>query len=138
MNLSDVAEEIAARLDTVDGLRAYSYPPGSLNPPTAIVLNPEPGGIVYDQTYGRGMDRMTLPLLVIVRRSSERAATKNVRPFLDSAGQQSIKEVLESGTYGAFDTIRVVNGGWDGVTWGDSDYVAALFDLDITGQGRPR
>lgn len=136
MNLSDVAEEIAARLDSIEGLRCFSYPPAAIHPPVAIVLNPVPGDIQYDQTYGRGMDRMTLPVILLVGRGNERAATKNIRPYLDGSGAKSIKAVLDSGAYASFDEIRVTTSGVDGVSWGGTEYQAALFDLDIAGQGR--
>ncbi len=135
MNLSEIAAEVAARLDTIDGLNAFAYPPGSLHPPAAVVLNPAPGDIQYDQTYGRGMDRITLPLIVIAGRASERAANEAIRLYCDGDGARSIKQVLEFGDYVSLHTLRVITGGVDGVIWGGTEYLAALFDLDITGQG---
>ncbi|MES2211417.1 MAG: hypothetical protein V4515_14735 [Chloroflexota bacterium] len=135
MNLTDVAEEIAARLDTIDGLKCWSYPPKEVTSPCAVVLNPEPGALEYDATYGRGMDRMTLPVLVVVGRADEHSAHKRVRAYCDGSGPKSIKAVLESGTYTSLHTLRVSTAGIDGVVWSKVDYYAALFDIDITGQG---
>jgi hypothetical protein len=135
MNLSDVAEEVAARLDTIDGLRCFAYQPPSIVPPAGIVLNPAPGDIEYDQTYGRGMDRMTLPVIVVVGRSAERSAQEDIRAYCDGSGTRSVKAVLESGTYTAFDHVRVATAGVDGVAIAGTEYLAALFDLDIVGQG---
>jgi hypothetical protein len=135
MNLSDVAEEIAARLDTISGLNAFPFPPDSLTPPAAIVLNPQPGDVVYDQTYGRGMDRITLPVIVLGGRSSDQQAHADIRAYLDGSGARSVKAVLEAGTYTSLHTIRVTTGGVDGVKLGGVEYYAAMFDLDITGQG---
>lgn len=135
MNLSDVAEEIAARLDTISGLNAFPFPPDSLTPPAAIVLNPQPGDVVYDATYGRGMDRMTLPVIVLGGRSNDQQAHADIRAFLDGSGARSVKAVLQAGTYTSLHTIRVTTGGVDGVQVGGVEYYAAMFDLDITGQG---
>ena len=135
MNLSDVAEEIRARLDTIDGLNAFGAPPGSLTPPAAIVLNPDPGDLVYDATYGRGMDRLTLPVVVVAGGLRDPAANESVRAYCDGTGPRSVKAVLQSGEYQSLHTIRVMTAGVDGLKWGGVDYIVALFDIDITGQG---
>lgn len=138
MNLSDVAEEIAARLNTIEGLTAFSYPVGSAQPPFAVVLNPESGDLNFAASYGRGMDRMTLPVVVIGGRATEEQAYIDIRAYCDGHGPRSIKQTLESGTYSALDDLCVMTAGVDGVKYGGIDRIAALFDIDIAGQGRPR
>jgi hypothetical protein len=64
VNLSGAMDELAAALDTIDGLRTYSYAVGRINPPAALVTWPEE--IIYDQAMQRGADSMTLPVLVLV------------------------------------------------------------------------
>lgn len=135
MNLSNAAAEIAERAATIEGLNAYDFAPGTVVPPCLVVLNPEPGGILYDQTYGRGMDRITLPVILICGPAVEREQQQGIRLYLDGAGAKSIKAVLESGTYESFDVIRVMVGGVDGISVGGVEYIAALFDLDIGGRG---
>lgn len=135
MNLSEVAEEVASMLRAIDGLRVFPYPPDDITPPAAIVLNPDPGDIVYDETYGRGFDRMTLPLIVLVSLADDRSGMEHVRPYLDGSGPKSVKQALEAGTPTSFDAVAVRTGGVDGVVWGGAQHVAALFDLDITGPG---
>lgn len=135
MNLTDVAEEIAGRLATIDGLKCYSYPPGQVVSPCAVVLNPAPGDLVYDETYGRGMDSMTLPVLLIVGRADDHTANKRVRAYCDGSGAVSVKQVIESGEYTTFDVVRVATAGIDGAVWNRVEYLAALFDLEIAGQG---
>lgn len=135
MNLSDVAEEIAARLNTISGLNAFPFPPDSVTPPAAIVLNPQPGDMVYDATYGRGMDRMTLPLIVLGGRSNDQQAHADIRAYLDGSGPRSVKAALAGRGWTTLHTIRVTTGGVDGVKLGGVEYYAAMFDLDITGQG---
>lgn len=135
MNLTDVANEVAQRLDTIDGLNAFPYPPGSISPPAAIVLNPSPGDINYDATYGRGTDTMTLPVIVLAGKASDRSANEAIRAYCDGSGSRSVKAVLESGEYTSLDIIRVATAGVDGVTIAGTEYLAALFDIEIAGQG---
>jgi hypothetical protein len=54
---------------------------------------------------------------------------------VDGSGASSVKAVLESGTYTAFEAVRVTGGEFDTVTIGGTDYLAVAFDLDIVGRG---
>lgn len=133
MNLADVMQQVADRLDLIDGLRVSGFPAPKVVPPAAIVSYPDTYD--YDATYGRGMDRVTLPVVVVVGKASDRTARDRLGAYVDGSGPKSVKQVLESGTYAAFHTLRVVSVEFDVVTVGGTDYVAALFDLDIAGSG---
>jgi hypothetical protein len=131
--ISDVMDQLAARANTIDGLRCFAYPPATLTPPAAVVSYPT--DYTYDATYARGMDRLSLPLVVVVGRPTDRSTRDNLARYVDGSGVASIKAVLESGTYTAFDVLRVESAEFDVVTIGGVDYMAALFTLDIAGQG---
>jgi len=133
MDLAAVMDAVAGRIDTITGLRVHPHPPGSLTPPAAVVSYPDE--IAFDETYVRGMDRMTLPVVVVVGKASDRAARDELAAYCNGSGARSIKAVLESGVYTAFHTLRVMRIEFDVVTIGGTDYLAALFDLDISGQG---
>jgi hypothetical protein len=133
MIVEDVMDEVADQLDTIAGLRVFAFPPDSLTPPAAIVSYPDE--IVYDATYGRGMDRLTLPVVVVVGRLSDRATKGLLTDYTDGAGGGSIKAVVEAGTYTAFDTVRVTRAEFDAIRIGSTDYLAGMFDLDVAGQG---
>jgi hypothetical protein len=133
MNLGAVMQAISARLGTVSGLRCFAYPEATLTPPGAIVLYPE--NIAFDETYGRGMDRMKLPLLVVVGKVSDRSARDQMGAYCDGSGARSVKQVLESGTYTDFDTVVVLDVKFDVATIATTDYLAAIFTLDIAGHG---
>lgn len=94
MNLSDVMDELAARIDAIDGLRVFAYEPDTLQPPAAVVTFPE--SYDYDATYGRGSDRMTIPVVVMVGRASDRAARGNLSRYVDGSGAASLKAVIEA------------------------------------------
>lgn len=134
MNLADVMQQVADRASTIEGLRVSGYPPGTVSAPAAWVAYPE--NYAYDETYGRGMDRINeLPLVVVVGKASDRVARNKIGEYADGAGAKSIKQVLQTGTYTAFHTLRVTSVVFDILTRGGNDYLAALFTLDIAGQG---
>lgn len=133
MNLDDVMEEVAARLGTIKGLRVFSYPADSLSPPAAAVLYPD--AITYDETYGRGMDRMTLPVLVVVGKVHDRSSRGQIAAYCNGSGPASVKAAVEAGDYTSCDSVRVTGVEFPTATIGGTEYIAAMFDLDIAGQG---
>lgn len=133
MNLADVMQEIADQLDTITGLRVFGFPPDRIVPPAAFVSWPD--DLTFDETYGRGSDHMTLPVVVVEGRPSDRTSVLRLGAYCDGSGPASVKAVVESGTYTAFDTVRVMSAELDVVTIAGTDYIAALFSLDIAGQG---
>ncbi len=139
MHLANVMQQIADRLATIAGLRAFGYPPGSVTPPAAIVSYPD--HIKYGETYVRGMDRMTLSVVVMVGRPTDRSTRDLVAVYCDGAGAKSIKAVVESGVaagaFPAFDEVTVTGVEFDVVTMSSIDYLAAMFELDIAGKGTP-
>lgn len=135
MQLANVMQQVADRLATIAGLRAYGMPQKGVTPPAAIVSYPE--NVTFDATYGRGMDKITLPMVVLIGRPLDRTTRDLMAGYCDGSGAQSIKAVLESGAYTAFDALRVVDIDFDVVTEASIDYLAALFTLDIGGKGTP-
>lgn len=133
MDLAAVMQEIADQIDTIPELRTFGYPADSIQPPAAVVSYPE--GITFDSTYARGMDEITLPVIVLVGRVSDRASRDQISAYANGSGAKSIKQVVESGTYTAFDTVRVVNAVFDIVSIASVDHLAATFSLDIAGEG---
>lgn len=133
MNIADVMDAVAGRLDTIPGLRCFAYPPGSVTPPAAVVSYPDsfdPHG-----TYNRGMARMKLPVVVVVGKVSDRSARDRLSAYAAVDGAESIVRVLDSGTYTAFDVVTVTGIEFDVVRIGGTDYIAAVLDLDIVGRG---
>jgi hypothetical protein len=133
MDLTNVMNEVGTRLDTIDGLRVFAYLPGTAVPPFAVVDYPDQ--FTFDETYGRGMDQMTLPVLVGIGRPTDRTTRNLLLAYCNGSGAKSIKAVLESGTYTALDTIRVVDIEFHGIRLADVEYMAATFNVNITGSG---
>lgn len=133
MNLLAVMKEVGDQIDTIPGLRVHHYPPNRITPPAAVVAAPDE--YVYDETFGRGMDRITLPVVVMVGKVDARASWVKLSGYLDGAGPKSIKAVVEAGTYTEFDTVRATGVEFDVVQMASVDYLAAVVSLDIAGTG---
>lgn len=133
MNLGEVMDEIGDQLDTIAGLRVYRYPPDSVQPPAAVVTYPE--SYEFDSTYNRGMDRLTLPVILMVGKVSDRKSRDRLGAYLNGSGASSVKQVLEAGSYTAFDTARVQAAEFDIVSMAGVEHVAATVTIDIAGQG---
>lgn len=133
MNLANVMDQVAAQLDTIADLRCFGYPPDSVSPPAAWPTYPE--DYTYDETYGRGMDRMTLGVMVVVGKITDRSSRDELAAYVNGSGAKSVKAVLEAGTYTALHTLRVASAEFDVVRIAATDYIAARFDLDIAGPG---
>jgi hypothetical protein len=135
VDLAAVMQAVSDRLDTIAGLRCHAHPPGTVTPPAAVVSYPDT--YTFDETYGRGMDRIKLPVVVVVGRPTDRSTRDHLAAYCNGSGASSVKAVLESGTYTAFDVVRVAGIDFDVVTFAAIDYLAAIFDLDIAGKGTP-
>lgn len=133
MNLELVMDEIAARLDTIAGLRVKPEPPEQLTPPAGFVGYPE--SIEYDQTYGRGSDRITLPVVIVEKLTPARAVRKRLTDYVAGVGAKSVKAVLEGSTYTQFHVIIVVRVDFEAVKIAGVDMLAAVFTCEIAGSG---
>jgi hypothetical protein len=135
MNIGDVMDELAERLRLAPSLagRTYAYPPGTVTPPAAIVAYPTDG--TFDATYGRGMDRMRGVVVVVVGRPTERQSRDALAKYMNGSGPESVKVLLDGDDYTSCDSVRVATWETDVYTIGATDYLTAVFELDIAGQG---
>lgn len=134
MDVAAVMGEIGDALDQIAGLRVYPFPADSVTPPAAIVILPDE--VTFDETYGRGMDRMTVQVLCVAGRQHDRSAADRVAGWLSGSGTSSIKAVVHGVPgWSSCDDVRVMRAAFDVATVGGTDYYAALFDLDVVGDG---
>ncbi|TDB71802.1 hypothetical protein E1211_15235 [Micromonospora sp. 15K316] len=134
MNLDDVAGELGAALRTIDGLNVPEWGVDRVHPPFALIPLPDP--ITYDTTHGRGSDRIEdWPVLVLVAKPTQPAARRAIAEYADGSGPKSVKAAIEARTYTSCDSVRVATAEFDVVTYAGTDYLAAMFHLDITGKG---
>jgi len=132
MNLAAVMDEIAAQIRTMEP-RTLAYPPDVIQPPTIIVSYPET--YTYDETFGRGMDRLTIPVVVLVGKVSDRASRDQLAAYVDGSGPKSIKAVVEDddAPYTAFDSVRVTGVEFDVVSVAGVPHMAGTLSLDVAG-----
>lgn len=133
MNITPAMEELASALRTVSGLRVYSNDETRFTPPAALVSLPSGD---YDQTYGRGEDKATLNITVLISqlgggRISQMAAT----PYADGSGPKSVKRALERHEYTSCDWVRVRRYEFARIKFDDAMYLGVIFTVDIAGQG---
>jgi hypothetical protein len=137
MVLGDIMDEMAAKLRLAPSLagRTYAYPPASIKAPAAIVTYPE--DYTFDATYGRGMDRMTGEVVVVVGRPHERQSRDLLTKYVNGSGPESVKALLDGGqgTYSSCDSVRVAKAEFDVVMIGGVEYLGAVFSVDIAGKG---
>ncbi len=132
MNLADVADELAAAGATT-GLRPHPRATGAIHPPAFVVGIPT--DVQFDQTYGRGMDTVTVELFVLLGRASERAAGDALLAYLSGDGPESVKAAVEAGPYTACDDVHVASAAAGVITAEGVDYLGATFTATITGRG---
>jgi len=120
-------DEMADALGTISGLRVFAYFPDRITPPVAVV--DFPAELNYDATMGRGADRITLPVTVLVSRVDSRSARDRLL-----AWPALVKAAIEAHAPVAYDSCRVT-----GVEFNHSfpvatvEYAAATFSIDIIG-----
>lgn len=133
MNVFDVAEELAAVIDDITGLRVYPFPPDALATPCAIIGYPDT--IDFDLTMRRGGDFMVLPVYLVVDRNWDRASAEQFGDYTDSAGTKSIKAKIESATPTDYGAARVRSCSFSVISVSGLEYWVATFLVDIYGTG---
>lgn len=140
MNLVDVAEEIAVRLRSAPTLagRTYAEVQPKIVPPCAIVAYPTGG--TYDRTYRRGKDSMTVPVVVAVGLPEQRGTLARLAGYINGSGPESVHVLLEGeegspSAYASCDTVSVTGWETDTYSFAGTEYLVAVFQVDITGPG---
>lgn len=134
MNLDAVMTELAEAAATIEGMRAFAYPPDKVHPPAFLTTLPEQ--IDPHATYAKGMSTMRIPCLLVVNRVQDRSSVKKLVSFLSMAGDLSVVRALEDFTYTSCDVVMVSNIAADKViSIGDIDHLGAEFTVDVGGSG---
>ncbi len=136
MNLDDVAEELRAALKTIDGLRVPPWGVESVTSPAALVGLPV--RIEYDDTWQRGSDRYPdVEVYILAGKPEDRTSREILAPFCAGAGVRSVKQAVESFAYTSCDrqSVRVVSCEFEAVRFAGVAYLAAIFHIDLTGDG---
>lgn len=108
MDLSAVRQGLADAASTISGLNCYGYVPDSISEPAFFTAETD---IVFDKTFGRGMDELMVTCRVLVGRSDDKASQTLLDGYLKGNGPTSLKAALQ-GTPGVAQTL---NGACDDV-----------------------
>lgn len=137
MILTDVMDEIAARLKAGVPLltgRTYAWPTLTVTPPAAVITYPEK--ISYDQTGGRGVDKIDdVTILVFCGRPHERQTRDLAAAFTNPDDVQSVKAAVDGEGYASCDQVSVFEAGFDVYALAGTDYLGIAFPLTIYGPG---
>lgn len=133
MILVDVMDEIETTLKTITGLRVYPWASAKISPPGAIITLPDEIAVRAD---GRGLDVMRhLAVVVMVGRTTDRTAVRQLSPFVSSSGAKSLPLVLETHTPVAYDVLEVENIEIDFIEHSGVPYLGAMININVTGKG---
>jgi hypothetical protein len=132
MILADVIDQLEARLKTITGLRVYPWGTSKITPVGCVLTMPE--RISVRSVGGRGSRIEGLAVVVAVGRTTARTAPRTLSPYVSTEGAQSIKYVLETGTYTAFDAVEVDTIEINEMTLAGVDYLGAMINTNIVGK----
>lgn len=129
-----VAQEITTRLETIPKLNGFPFWVKKVPVPGFTVGLPEL--INYDQTYGRGLDKITLPIVVLVGLVSSEQSARDVMAYTDGSGPRSFKAVLNSvDDWESCDDVIVTEAAPDTYSSGGVLLLGAEFKVDVFGRG---
>lgn len=136
MDLDAVIEGLASVVKTaIPDLTTYDYSAESIVEPCLV-----PGDVTvdFDQTFGRGLDAVTIKPIIIAARSDDRTGQKKLNDYLSGSGSTSLKAQIEAsptlgGTCHDLRVVRVT--GRRFYTFGQYQYVGAELEIFIVGSG---
>jgi len=132
--VQDVIDELGDALDEIEGLRVFRYLPDSVSPPVAIVALPE--RIDFDETYGRGSDRLTIDIAIIVDKAYDRTVVGRMSPFASGSGESAVKNALETyDSYTAFDWVHVDYAEFVPHEHAGQSFLSCVFTVQVVGVG---
>lgn len=128
-----VADGIADRLDTINGLHSFGYVPDVVTPPMAAVT---PDEADYYNAMNGGDVRYVMRVQLVVAKSATRSAQQALYDYMSYSGAKSVRAAIDGdSTLGgvAVDSIveRAENIGV--VAQGDAIYLAVDFIVRVHG-----
>ena len=128
MSIAAIRAGLAEALDTIPGLRVSAYFPDDITPPMAIV---DTFQLSFDLSMARGSDDFTFDVLVVVRRTSERAAQAELDTLVPL-----VKAAIEADKSlgGAAQSLQCqAMNGYSPLQVGETTHLAASFAVRVIG-----
>jgi len=129
-SLESIMSGLGDQLRAVMGLRVYDFPSKHVEPPAAVLSLPE---TPYDVTLGGRADEWTFPLWLLVSKADDKAAYKEMVPYLEAEGERSIRAAIEADRTlgGSCDTCAVVNARPQFASVGGVEFLAVEFTVEV-------
>lgn len=130
MDLDDVADAIAERLETIPGLRVFSEIPQSINPPAAII-----GLGAGNQVTLDSLVTVTFGVYVLLSISNNKGSQRELRSYC--VGSKSVPDAVETHdlTLAGISTgCSVDSNGWkapETVELGGTTYIGIEFEFEV-------
>jgi len=129
--ISEVANGLKTALDTIAGLRCYSYQPEQLNPPQAF---PVLDRVNYHRAFQGGDVVTEWTVVVIVGRYTDRTAHAALDDYLSYSGAKSIRTALEADkTLGGICQTLIVQSSADvtSLSAADAEFLEIRFQMEV-------
>lgn len=126
-------DEVGVALDTIPGIEVYPRPMLKVKTPCVVVSYPDEMNM--RTSYGRGTARMSLPIVVMVGRPTDRSTRDRITKYAAGSGPESVTRIMDAYAWTTCDSVTVTDIDFDVVSMGDVPYLAAAFTLDIIGPG---
>ncbi|HEY7824563.1 MAG TPA: hypothetical protein VIG24_17105 [Acidimicrobiia bacterium] len=130
MSILDLRDGLAARLQTISGLRVSDVMVDAPRPPQAVVA---PLRVDYDLNARRGADTYQFVVTVMVSRADSRSAQDQLDAYV--VGANSVKAAIEADRTlgGKANTCRVIEmRNYGAIAFGDQLYLGCEFLVEVT------
>lgn len=120
----DIRQTAASALDQVTGLRAHAAPPGSINPPAALVQHSR---ITTGVTFGASTDYQ-LRIVLLCQLGEYRNSQERVETLIDPAGTVTTSAVVALLSDDTFGQVTIDDFG--DLDYGGTTYAGAILTVD--------
>lgn len=133
MDVAAIRQGLADTVESVTGLRPYTYDAGGMVPPFMVVGWPD---ITYDEAFSRGHHTLIVPLTLIVARVMPRDAANKVADYLSQPDARSVADAVRNDkTLGGYcDHARVASASVD-VVGDNGDLIEITFSVTCYAAG---
>ena len=126
-NISQLAAGLKVRLNTIAGLRTFTYQPEQIQPPVAY---PVLDSVNYHKSFGNGIVSTDWSIYIIVGRYTDSRAHELLDGFLSTSGATSVITAIEGDkTLGGTANTLILNSGASiqPQTQGDAEFLTVRF-----------
>lgn len=131
----DAMEALAEAFSGISGLKRFSFPPGDLGAPPAIVVSVADGEFAdYSPTMDDDVTDVNLVVNVFVQWGENRAAWQKLTPFIAPSGASSLVAAVNADpTLGGVVDSALIGGARNvgPYTWGATRYLGAEFPVEV-------